>query len=91
MAKARAEEKRAEAATVTPMQVMMHAYDALGKLGGANTTVMMGDFSKLPNWLFPHLPAFDGALLGSPSAPVSEAKPSARHGQPLALGGEPKK
>ncbi len=68
LAKARAEEKRAEAAVVTPMQVMMHAYDALGKLGGQNTTVMMGDFSKLPNWLFPRLPAFDGALVRDPVA-----------------------
>ncbi len=80
MAKARAEEKRAEAATVTPMQVMMHAYDALGKLGGDNTTVMMGDFSKLPNWLFPNLPAFNNALAGS-LHPLSQGD---KHGQPLA-------
>lgn len=81
LAQAHAEEKRAEAAVVTPMQVMMHAYDALGKLGGQNTTVMMGDFSKLPNWLFPSLPAFNGALAGI-SKPVSEGAP---HGAPLAL------
>ena len=33
-AKARAEEKRSETAGITPMEVMMHAYDALGQLGG---------------------------------------------------------
>ena len=71
MAKAHAEEKRAESAMVTPMQVMMHAYDALGKLGGENTTVMMGDFSKLPSWLFPRIPAFTNGLLGAPSQPAS--------------------
>jgi regulator of protease activity HflC (stomatin/prohibitin superfamily) len=79
MAKARAEEKRAESAVVTPMQVMMHAYDALGKLGGENTTVMMGDFSKLPNWLFPNLPAFNSALTGAVH-PISQTeKPLARN------------
>ena len=90
MAKAHAEEKRAEAATVTPMQVMMHAYDALGRLGGENTTVMMGDFSKLPNWLFPNLPGFSGNLFGA-SKPVSERSANDHHGGPLALRSSPSK
>jgi len=85
LAKAHAEEKRAEAAMVTPMQVMMHAYDALGKLGGENTTVMMGDFSKLPSWLFPRIPAFNNSLLGAPSQPLSDARPTSKKSSPLAL------
>ncbi len=62
LAKASAAETAATAANITPMQVEMHAYDALGKLGGQGTTVMMGDWSKLPNWLFPRVPGFQTAF-----------------------------
>ncbi|HEX3343251.1 MAG TPA: hypothetical protein VHS09_01710, partial [Polyangiaceae bacterium] len=55
-------EGQAESASVTPMQVEMHAYDALGRLGGTNTSVMLGDWSKLPNWLFPKTPGFQSAF-----------------------------
>jgi regulator of protease activity HflC (stomatin/prohibitin superfamily) len=58
LARATGEEKRAEAANITPNTVMMHAYDALGNLGGKDTTIMLGDWSKLPNWLFPKVPGF---------------------------------
>ena len=58
LAKATAEEKQREAANITQNQVMMHAYDALGNLGGTGTTFMLGDWSKLPNWLFPKVPGF---------------------------------
>ena len=73
LAKATAEEGRAEAANVTPMTVMSHAYDALGKLGGTGTTMMLGDWSKTPAWLFPHMPGFQGAFgpwYTLPAAPV---------------------
>jgi len=40
----------------------MHAYDALGQLGGKDTTIMLGDWSKLPGWLFPHVPGFQTAF-----------------------------
>jgi regulator of protease activity HflC (stomatin/prohibitin superfamily) len=62
LARASAEEGRAESASVTPMQVEMHAYDALGKPGGNGTTVMLGDWSKLPGWLFPKTPGFQSAF-----------------------------
>jgi regulator of protease activity HflC (stomatin/prohibitin superfamily) len=62
LARATAAENAAAAANVTPMQVEMHAYDALGKLGGSGTTIMMGDYSKLPNWLFPRVPGFQTAF-----------------------------
>jgi prohibitin 1 len=84
-AKATAAENRAEAETVTPMHVMMHAYDALGHLGGSNTSIMLGDWSKLPTWLFPRVPAFQGAFNpwymwpGTPGAPM----PAPQAGQTL--------
>ena len=62
LARATSAENAAAAANVTPMQVEMHAYDALGKLGGTRTTIMMGDWSKLPNWLFPRAPGFQTAF-----------------------------
>jgi hypothetical protein len=61
-AKATAAENRTASETVTPMHVMMHAYDALGHLGGSGTSIMLGDWSKLPTWLFPRVPAFQGAF-----------------------------
>jgi regulator of protease activity HflC (stomatin/prohibitin superfamily) len=58
LANAEAAETAAKSADITPNQVMMHAYDALGKLGGTNSTFMFGDYSKMPNWLFPKMPGF---------------------------------
>jgi regulator of protease activity HflC (stomatin/prohibitin superfamily) len=49
LAKARAEEQHA----LSPLAVAMHAYDALAKLGGSGTTILLGDFSHLPSFLFP--------------------------------------
>ena len=67
LAKAHAEEKKSEAQHLTPLMVMMHAYDALGKMGGENTHVMLGDWSKIPSWLFPSLPGL-GVPGGRPVA-----------------------
>ncbi len=54
LAKAEVERRKAEASTLTPLMVQMHAYDALGKLGGSGTTIMLGDFSRVPAFLFPN-------------------------------------
>ncbi len=62
LANAEAAEVAAKAADITTNQVMMHAYDALGKLGGSGTSFMLGDWSKLPSWLFPRIPAFQSAF-----------------------------
>jgi regulator of protease activity HflC (stomatin/prohibitin superfamily) len=62
LAHAEAAEVAAKAADITTNQVMMHAYDALGKLGGSGTSFMLGDWSKLPQWLFPRVPAFQNAF-----------------------------
>jgi regulator of protease activity HflC (stomatin/prohibitin superfamily) len=53
LAKAHEAEKKAEAKSLTWMEVQMHAYDALGKLGGDGTHILIGDWAKLPNFLFP--------------------------------------
>jgi prohibitin 1 len=62
MAKAHAEQQRSESAGITPMQVMEHAYDALAKLGGTGTTVMLGDWSHVPSFLFPRVPSLESAF-----------------------------
>jgi regulator of protease activity HflC (stomatin/prohibitin superfamily) len=84
MAKAHAEERRAETAGVTPMEVMEHAYDALGQLGGKGTTIVLGDWAHVPSFLFPRVPSLQNAFTlplvpyappnGVPEAP---AKPEA--------------
>jgi regulator of protease activity HflC (stomatin/prohibitin superfamily) len=62
MARAHAEEQRAETAGVTPMQVAMHAYDALAHLGGTGTTIVLGDWAHVPNFLFPRVPSLQNAF-----------------------------
>lgn len=61
LARAHAEEQRAETAGITPMEVMIHAYDALSKLGGSGTTVLLGDWAHVPNFLFPRVPSMRSA------------------------------
>jgi regulator of protease activity HflC (stomatin/prohibitin superfamily) len=53
LSKAHAEENRAATQAVSPLSVQIAAYEALGKLGGTNTTIMLGDFSRAPQFLFP--------------------------------------
>jgi hypothetical protein len=31
-------------------------------MGGSGTSIMLGDWSKLPNWLFPKTPGFQSAF-----------------------------
>jgi regulator of protease activity HflC (stomatin/prohibitin superfamily) len=61
LAKAAAAERKAEAQALTPLSVMMHGYDALAQLAGGNTTILLGDWSKVPSFLFPR----GGFLRGS--------------------------
>jgi regulator of protease activity HflC (stomatin/prohibitin superfamily) len=73
IARAHAEEQRAETAGITSMQVMEHAYDALGRLGGTGTTIVLGDWAHVPSFLFPRVPSLQNAftlpLLPYPAAP----------------------
>jgi prohibitin 2 len=89
MARAHAEEERAETAGVTPMQVAMHAYDALAHLGGTGTTIVLGDWAHVPNFLFPRVPSLQNAftLPYLPYAPVVPAQPAAPTAMAPATGG----
>src|SRR5208337_3885596 len=62
MAGAHAEERKAETAGVTPMEVMVHAYDALAHLGGTGTTIVLGDWAHVPSFLFPRVPSLQNAF-----------------------------
>jgi regulator of protease activity HflC (stomatin/prohibitin superfamily) len=88
LAKAYAEEKKAEAKSITWLEVQMHAYDALGKLGGSGTHIMLGDWSRLPNFLFPSL----AGLGGSPTLPTGYAPGRAPSGptRPISVPVEPR-
>ena len=55
-------EARAVTAGVTPMEVMVHAYDALAHLGGSGTTIVLGDWAHVPNFLFPKVPSLQSAF-----------------------------
>ncbi len=80
LAKATEAEKKAEAQTVTPLEVQMHAYDALGKLGGEGTTIYLGDWSHAPAFLFPPAAAmYGGGAMQSPyhSSSLQLTPPSA--------------
>ena len=74
VARAKAEQAKALNATLTPLAVMAKGYDALKSLGGSNTHILIGDWSKVPNFLFPPM---TGARARSPAAelePVSDPK-----------------
>jgi hypothetical protein len=81
LAKGQAEKNRAEGLSITPLMVQMHAYDALGQLGGKGTSIMLGEWSHVPNFLFPHygampMPYAPSSLTGdtpppAPALPIS--------------------
>jgi prohibitin 2 len=63
---AKAEQLKAENAALTPLAVMMRGYEALESLGGTDTHILLGDWSHVPSFLFPGLPALktEGAPKG---------------------------
>jgi SPFH domain / Band 7 family len=75
MAKGQAEKNRAEGLSITPLMVQMHAYDALGQLGGKGTNIMLGEWSHVPNFLFPHYGAMP--MPYAPSSLTGETTPAA--------------
>ncbi len=48
-----AKAKKQEQAALTPLAVQLAGYEALGKLGGNGTTILLGDWSRAPQFLFP--------------------------------------
>ena len=54
VARAKAEQSRALNESLTPLAVMMKGYEALQALGGSGTHILIGDWSKVPNFLFPN-------------------------------------
>jgi regulator of protease activity HflC (stomatin/prohibitin superfamily) len=80
MAGAHAAERRAETAGVTPMEVQIHAYDALAHLGGTGTTILLGDWAHVPNFLFPKVPSMNSAFMlpwgPAPAPQAFQLKPS---------------
>jgi hypothetical protein len=75
LAKGEAEKNRAQGLAVTPLMVQMHAYDALGQLGGKGTNIMLGEWSHVPNFLFPHYGAMPTPF--APAAMTADAPPAA--------------
>ncbi|HEX3344249.1 MAG TPA: SPFH domain-containing protein [Polyangiaceae bacterium] len=80
MAGAHAAERRAETAGITPMEVQIHAYDALAHLGGTGTSILLGDWAHVPNFLFPRVPSMNGAFMmpyaAAPAPQAFQLKPS---------------
>ncbi|MGA7742745.1 MAG: SPFH domain-containing protein [Polyangia bacterium] len=60
VARAKAEQARAENQALTPLAVMLRGYKALEALGGENTHILIGDWSHVPNFLFPPFAASGG-------------------------------
>jgi hypothetical protein len=48
-------QNRAKALAVSPLIVQQEAYKALAALGGTGTNIYLGDWSHLPNFLFPRM------------------------------------
>jgi len=81
LAKAHAEENRAATQSISPLSVQMKAYEALGQLGGTGTTILLGDFSKVPQFLFPpgfgsgYNPFFGGGARATSASAAVPKKP----------------
>jgi hypothetical protein len=58
---AKAEQAKAENQALTPLAVMMRGYEALEALGGTDTHILLGDWSHVPSFLFPGLPALSAS------------------------------
>jgi hypothetical protein len=75
LARGEAAKNSAQQTSLTPLMVQMAAYEALGKLGGNGTTILLGDFSHVPSFLFPRSGAFVNAFPATASAEAT--KPAA--------------
>jgi regulator of protease activity HflC (stomatin/prohibitin superfamily) len=72
VARAKAEQAKAQNEALTPLAVMVRGYEALEALGGSGTHILLGDWSKVPSFLFPGLA---GAVArATPPAPPPAAE-----------------
>ena len=60
-------QNRAKAAAMTPLTVQQAGYSALQAFAGSGATVYLGDWSHVPNFLFPHMLAPGQYTLTPPS------------------------
>jgi regulator of protease activity HflC (stomatin/prohibitin superfamily) len=58
--------EKAHNQALTPLAVMEKGFEALKALAGTGTNVMIGDWSKVPNFLFPNLNAFKASGAAGP-------------------------
>jgi regulator of protease activity HflC (stomatin/prohibitin superfamily) len=65
-AQALSEREKAHNQALTPLAVMEKGFEALKALAGTGTNVMIGDWSKVPNFLFPGLNAFRASGAAGP-------------------------
>jgi regulator of protease activity HflC (stomatin/prohibitin superfamily) len=72
VAQAKAEAARAANQALTPLAVQMHGYDALKALGGTDTHIYLGDWSKVPFFLMP--PPYANQV-GAGAGPKTGASP----------------
>ncbi|HEY3356619.1 MAG TPA: prohibitin family protein [Polyangia bacterium] len=66
-AQARAEQARLANRALTPLAVMAMGFDALKALGGSNAHILIGDWSRVPSFLFPSLAPFHAAAKAAPA------------------------
>jgi len=67
-AQAVAEKARAHNLTLTPLAVQLQGYEALKALAGTEAHIYLGDWSKVPNFLF--LPGLAGKAASAPARPT---------------------
>jgi regulator of protease activity HflC (stomatin/prohibitin superfamily) len=72
VAHAKAEQAKAYNATLTPLSVMAKGYEALKELGGTNTHILIGDWSKIPNFLFPPMTGGKATATHDGAAPTQD-------------------
>jgi regulator of protease activity HflC (stomatin/prohibitin superfamily) len=65
-------QNRARALALSPLAVQQEGYKALAELGGSGTTIYLGDWSHIPNFLFPHSALTMPYALTLPSTPAPE-------------------
>jgi regulator of protease activity HflC (stomatin/prohibitin superfamily) len=75
-AQALSEREKAHNQALTPLAVMEKGFEALKALAGTGTNVLIGDWSKVPNFLFPNLNAFKASGIRRRRKALAAVEPS---------------